>query len=41
MKASMIAALRAAPELTARHSTLALLIVRAISASATDRQRAA
>ena len=41
MKASMIAAFSAAPELTARQSTLALLIVRAISASATDRQRAA
>ena len=41
MNASTIAALSAAPELIARQSTFALLIVRAISASATDRQRAA
>ncbi len=41
MKASTIAAFSAAPAPTARQSTLALLVVRASSASATDRQRAA
>ena len=41
MKASMIAALSAAPAPTARQSTFALLIVRASCASATERQRAA